>query len=231
MTLWDADAGLWLMQLTAAASDTVLVRQVGEEPGAFQKVTSIASGLVSIALLVLTVFLVPAAWNFRKSHKKVNELLDRVYADINPITKHLAAIADNLDYVTTSVRVDIQQVNQTVAAANERVQRAMDAAERRVAELNALLEVVQEEAEATFVSTAAALRGVRAGALVFGTDGGVEGELAGELHDAMDDAIDDAMDDDDQIEGERADGDDSEDTNERSRAGPRIRARRPRGTA
>jgi uncharacterized protein YoxC len=223
MTLWSAETGAWLMQAVAAASDTLLFKQVGEEPTTFQKITGVASGLVSIALLVLTVFLVPAAWNFRKSYAKVSGLLDKVYADINPITKHLSAIADNLDYITTSVRVDIQQVNQTVAAANERVQRALEISERRVKELNALLQVVQEEAEDTFVSTAAALRGVRAGALAFGEP---------PLDDVMED-LDDAMDDEVITEHyeELDDGNDSTDTHERATTGPRIRPRRPGGAA
>ena len=66
---------------------------------------------MSLALLVLTVALVPAAWNFRKSYKKISDLLDRVYADINPLMQHASAIADNVDYVTTSIRADVQQVN------------------------------------------------------------------------------------------------------------------------
>jgi uncharacterized protein YoxC len=228
MTLWSSEAGAWLMsvmqalpQLQAAAADTVLVRQVGEEPSGFQKVASIASGLVSIALLVLTVFLVPAAWNFRKSYKKISDLLDKVYADINPITKHLSAVADNLDYVTTSIRVDIQQVNQTVAAANERVQRALEVSERRVRELDALLEVVQEEAEHTFVSAAAALRGVRAGAEVLGGPSAF-GE---ELHDTMYDELEA----DDRFDEDFDDGNDSEDSHERATEGPRIRPRRRGG--
>ena len=32
--------------------------------------------------------------------------------------RHASSIADNLDYITTSIRTDIQQVNATVAAAN-----------------------------------------------------------------------------------------------------------------
>jgi hypothetical protein len=32
--------------------------------------------------------LLPAAWNSRKSYKKFNDLLDRVYGDINPLVRH-----------------------------------------------------------------------------------------------------------------------------------------------
>jgi len=89
-----ARAGAWLLVQAAQFPDTVLMRQVGQEQSLFQKTTAIASGLMTIALLVLTVALVPAAWNFRKSYAKVSDLLDRVYGDINPLMRHASAIAD-----------------------------------------------------------------------------------------------------------------------------------------
>ena len=121
MTVLFARAGAWLL-VQAVHADTVLMRQVGQERGWFEKTTAIASGLMTIAVLVLTVALVPAAWNFRKSYKKISELLDRVYGDVNPIMRQASAIADNVNYITTSVRTDVQQINATIAAANLRLQ-------------------------------------------------------------------------------------------------------------
>ncbi len=163
MTVSLVNAGAWLL-LQAARSDTLLMRQVGQDPGWFEKATAVASGLMTIAILVLTVALVPAAWNFRKSYKKVNDLLDRIYGDVNPIMRQASSIADNVNYITTSVRADVQQVNATVAAANQRLQQAVAMTEQRLNEFNALLEVVQQEAESMFVATASTVRGVRTGA-------------------------------------------------------------------
>ena len=113
-----ARAGAWLLVQAAQFPDTVLMRQVGNERGWFETATALAGGLMSIALLVLTVALVPAAWNFRKSYAKVSDLLDRVYGDINPLMRHASAIADNVNYISTSIRTDIQQVNATIATAS-----------------------------------------------------------------------------------------------------------------
>jgi uncharacterized protein YoxC len=161
-----ARAGAWLLiQATQVAPpDTVLMRAVGNERDWFETATAVAGGLMSIALLVLTVALVPAAWNFRKSYAKISDLLDRVYGDVNPIMRHTSAIADNVNYITTSVRTDVQQVNATIAAANLRLQQAVALTEQRLNEFNALLEVVQHEAESMFVATASTVRGVRTGA-------------------------------------------------------------------
>ena len=160
----------WLLQIAASRTDTLTMKMVEQPRDWFNTVSGIASILISVALLALCVGLIPAAWNFRKSYKKVNELLDKVYGDVNPLMRHASTIADNVNYISTSIRVDVQQVNQTIATANERLQEAVRLTERRVAEFNALLHVVQREAEDTFVSTASALRGVREGAATFRDD-------------------------------------------------------------
>lgn len=199
MTTWIAEVAGALLQLGAAAGDTVLVKQVVSEPSWWERVTSIASGLVSIAIIILTFALVPAAWNFRKSYKKISDLLDRVYADINPITKHAHNIADNVDYISTSVRVDVQQVNRTIASANEKLQQAVAMTEQRLNDFNAFLQVVQSEAEDVFVASASTLHGMRSGAAAY-RDAGREDELD-ELDDlAALDALDGDEDEDDAFE-------------------------------
>lgn len=152
-----------LLQAAVSVGDTVLMKQVKTDPSAFEKITSVASLIMTVSIIVLTAALVPAAWNFRKSYAKISDLLDKVYNDVNPLMRNASTIADNVNYITTSVRVDVQQVSQTVAAANKRIMQAVDATEARINQLNALLEVVQEEAESAFVTTASTLRGVKTG--------------------------------------------------------------------
>ena len=152
-----------LMQAASVVRDTIYMKQVAAQAGWFEKVTGIASGVLTLTIIVLSAALIPAAWNFRKSYKKVSDMLDKIYGDVNPLMRHASAIADNVDYISTAIRVDVQQVSQTVAAVNQRLQQAVSAAEDRIHQLNALLEVVQEEAESAFVTTASTIRGVRTG--------------------------------------------------------------------
>jgi uncharacterized protein YoxC len=160
---WIGSGTELILQAARALPDTIYTKQIVSEPGLWSKVTSVASGIMTITVIILTVALVPAAWNFRKSYKKVSDMLDKIYGDVNPLMRHASAIADNVDYVSTAIRVDIQQVSQTVAAVNQRLQQAAAAAEERINQLNALLEVVQEEAESAFVTTASTIRGVQTG--------------------------------------------------------------------
>lgn len=177
-----------LLQATSVAvpasglPDTLVMRQV--DPGWFERVTTVASGLMSIALLALAIAMVPAAWNFRKTYKRWNELLEKTAGDVRPLMHHAASVADNLDYITTALRADVHRVNATVNDANERLQDAVRAMEQRVQAFTALLDVAQQETERAFISTAATVRGVRTGAAV----------LRDRLADTLDDADDIAHD-------------------------------------
>ncbi len=152
-----------LIQAGHTLPDTLVTKQVTAEPGIFSKLTTVASGLMTIALLVLAVGLVPAAWNFRKTYKKVNDLLDRVYGDVSPLVRSASIAADDAKDILAIVKGDVRQVQQTIAAANSRLLKAVREAEERLDEFIALIEVVQSEAESAFVGTASTVRGVRTG--------------------------------------------------------------------
>ncbi len=224
-----AEVAGWLALHAAGVQDTLLFKEVGSPPPSLlDQVTSIATTVLTIAFLVLTVALVPAAWSFRKSYARVNTLLDRVYGDINPLMRHASAIADNVNFISTSIRVDVQQINQTIAAANARLTQAIAMTEERLREVNALLTVVQEEAEDIFVSTASTMRGMRAGASVL-RDGALAGpgdvDVRAEMLDEELIAYEDLQDD------EVIDGDDDRTADfptDGEPERPRIRRRPPR---
>jgi uncharacterized protein YoxC len=222
--------GQWLLLQAGTFPDTLITRQVVAEQGVFDRIAGVASGLMSLALLALAIAVIPAAWNLRNSHKKLSDVLDRVYGDINPIMRHASSIADNVDYITTSVRTDVQQINATIAAANQRLHQAVEQTEARLNEFNALIAVVQQEAEGLFVSTAATARGVRAGAATLSADVGAEmtGRRDAELLDVEELATLDAMgytamDADDDYEEDTLGTDDSDPATGWTR--PRIRPR------
>ena len=205
----------FLLQGAQTLPDTIITKQVAVEQGTFAKIAGVAQGLMTISILVLTVVLVPAAWNFRNSYKKVNELIDRFYGDLGPLVRNANAIADNVNYITTAIRVDVQQFNQTVTLANERLTAAVKATERRLHELDALMRVVQREAEDAFVSTASTFRGVRVGATTLRDQ--VEGETIADVDEFEDGAAFE--------ESEENHGDDGETQSEWQHERPRVRPR------
>lgn len=152
------------MMLLLQARDTIFVQTAPIAQSWFAKATSIAGGVMTLTLLVMAVALVPAAWNFRRTYKKTTELLDRIQADVSPLIKHAHSIADNLDYISTAIRADVGMIQDTLKNANSGIKQAVSQTEARINEFNALLDVVQGEAEGLFISTAATVRGVKTGA-------------------------------------------------------------------
>jgi uncharacterized protein YoxC len=219
-------AGAWLVQRAGALPDTLFTKQIAAAPSIFERITGIASGVLVIAFCVFVIAAVPAAWNFRNSYRKVNKLLERIYGDINPIMRHASSAADNINYITTSIRTDIQQINATIAGANERLQQAVSLTERRLSDISALLQVVQEEAEQMFVSTAAAVRGVRTSASALTSDNNGT-NLASDVSEDLDQL--DLLGGEAEPEEDLSDGYDSDATPPESDvARPRLRPRRRR---
>lgn len=138
----------------------VLALQAGV-PSWVDVLSRVAIVFVALALVVVSVVLILVALRL---HGMLKQVMQRFQGEVGPILKHATSVADNVDYVSSAVRHDVQLLQKTVASANQRVNRVAAAAEQRVNELNALLQVVQEEAEELFIGTAARLRGARASA-------------------------------------------------------------------
>ena len=155
MTELVARSGAWWLQQAATFPDTIVTKTVAAERGWFETVTGIASGVLSITLVVLTIFVAPAAWEFWKTFRRAQRLLDSVESDVGPLARNAGQLA------------------------------------KRIGELNALLTVVQQEAEGAFVATAAAVRGVRQGAA---TLAGGASRADDELEEGEDDGDDDESD-------------------------------------
>jgi uncharacterized protein YoxC len=188
--------GALLLQGAQTAAEQTVVAPVGSGPGWYVLFTQITSAASVVVFLVLMLILIPALLKFRKTAEKLEAVLDHVERNIEPVSKHAAHIADNIDYISTSIRADVQELRRTLLSANSGVRDAIESSERRLHELGAVLRVVQEEAEQAFVSTASTIRGLRAGAETFREIGAPRRREA--ARDDLDDADDeDALDEDD----------------------------------
>ena len=96
--------------------------------------------------------------------RQLTDIARRLENQSRPVLERAAGVADNVDAITRSLRVETQHLTGSVRALSERLRQASTHMETRIDEFNALLEVVQAEAEETFLKTAAAVRGVGAGA-------------------------------------------------------------------
>jgi len=201
-----ASVGPALVSVYAALRGAALM-QAASQRGVLDTIAALASVATTLSLMVLALFAVHVLWNYRKTYTKVNSLIDRLHGDLTPLIRHATSIADNVDFVTTSIRTDIQKVNDTIDTANDRVQRAL------------LM------AEGVFLSTASTVRGVRRGAASFGAPSGTD--LASDELDAAESADDLELEDDDLEIQEEDDGDDRnpESAAQALPAAPRVRPR------
>jgi uncharacterized protein YoxC len=192
-----AQMGALLLQGLQAAADTTVVKSAMVGPAWYTTLNQIIGAASVVVFLVLMVILIPAVVKFRKTADKFEAVLEHIEKSIDPVTKHASNIANNIDYITTSIRADVQAVRKTLLVANDGIRNVVDSSERRLHELGAVLRVMQEEAEHAFVSTASTIAGVRAGAAAFREDGARLAE-ADAVDDDEDEALDalDALDDD-----------------------------------
>lgn len=123
----------------------------------------VATIVIAIALVIVAIVMVPSAFSAGRIYRRINGLVDRLHDDTTPILLHLRDITDNLNYISASIRDDVESFKGTIHANQARLNRAGELTEKRINDFNALLAVVQEEAESLFIDTASTIRGVRAG--------------------------------------------------------------------
>lgn len=156
---------LALAQAAGAARDTLVT--VAQPEGWMRWVAvleSIATILIAVALIAIALALIAAAWQSRKIYGKVHALLDRLHGDVKPVIGHAVDVAENVNYMSTAIRADVDHFRETLDGAQKRLTEAAGATEQRIRQFNALLRIVQDEAEELFVETASTLRGVQVGA-------------------------------------------------------------------
>lgn len=117
--------------------------------------------LLSLTLLGGLIYLFPTLQRLQRIARQLDRILDRSEGRVAPVLEHVERVADNAEYITTAVRVDVETLGDTVEQASRSARRMLDMVEERVSDLAGFLEVVQEETEDTFIATASTLRTLR----------------------------------------------------------------------
>ena len=117
--------------------------------------------IVAVAVVVLAIVLTLV---LVRVSKVLVEIRNGVRNNLGPVAERSRGIAENVEVITRTIRGDVDKLNESVTALTDRLKLASERMEERIEDFNALMEVVQEEAEDVFIDTAATVRGVRAGA-------------------------------------------------------------------
>jgi uncharacterized protein YoxC len=112
-------------------------------------VTALSLAVVAMAAIVIAVSSVVAALGLRAFLRMLRELAAPAVGDVRQLVAAIRNEAESLVGTSRELR--------------ERIVRAADAAENRLADLDALFEVVQAEVESTVLDVAATVRLLRRG--------------------------------------------------------------------
>lgn len=151
--------------LQAAARDTVVSVAARDSLAVIQ-----VGALVVIALGILGLFgiMLRVTLELRDLEAGLRRLIQRSEERLDPVIERARSVAENVDYVSHAVRTDVEGLAESVERIRQRLDDASGRVEERVEEFNALMQVVQAEAEEIFLDTASTVRGVRAGSRELG---------------------------------------------------------------
>ncbi|MDX1494738.1 MAG: hypothetical protein R3253_11790 [Longimicrobiales bacterium] len=135
--------------------------QAATGAGALAAWANVAIIVIAVAVLVLALM---AGSLMLRFNRILSELQRSAHQNFGPVSDRARSISDNVEFITQALRTDVEKLNASVRALSDRLQQASDRMEERIEEFNALMEVVQVEAEEIFIDTASTVRGVREGA-------------------------------------------------------------------
>ena len=119
--------------------------------------------VVAVAILAVLLYAVRQLRAVRDPLKRVSGTVSDFNERLRPVLHNAERASDQALQIAARLKGDADDVSRAVREATASTGRMVELVEERVVEVAALMEVVQEEAEATFVSTASLLRGFRRG--------------------------------------------------------------------
>ena len=148
----------------ALVADTLLVRPVDVPAPWYSVATGILSIIVTLLLLGIAVALLGMARALKGAEKNLGGRMQGLADELIPLARNLSQIALKLSEVTGEASAEIKRISGTITVVDDAVRDAIEASEERLARFGAMLDVVQDEAQATVVSATGLIRGVRFGA-------------------------------------------------------------------
>ena len=155
----------WALEGLLSQADTLIVQA---PPVGLERWAAISVIAIAIVLVFVILALVFVLYELRRFTRKVTETVGRIEPNVHPVLERARGVTENVEHITGLVRKDVDRVTESVEAVTGRLNQAAAHMEERIDEFNALVEVVQMEAEGIFLDTASTVHGVRAGAASLG---------------------------------------------------------------
>jgi hypothetical protein len=153
----------WPLLQAVSFPDTIIARTIPDR-GVLEWTNGILQMLVlllSVGALVAFIMLLGA---MRAGVKQLNTTLDKLADDTRPILANASQVVSEAREVVTVVKQDVARMSEAAVAVSDTILDAAEITAQRVDEVNAVLDVIQDELEETAITAVTALRGARVGA-------------------------------------------------------------------
>lgn len=204
----------------AVLQDTIVARMVPQ-----RDLFDWTSGVLQIVVLVLAIAmlgtLIVLLLSLRNAVLRVNGAIERLGNETRPLVDKATLIVEDAREVVAMVRTDVQRLTDATGVVTTQLANAAETAGRRIDEVNAVLDVLQHEIEATAIGAVAAVKGVATGTAEMGRalrgkplrHAGLESDEMDAIDDeAYDESYDDLDDEFDELDEELDELEDGFDT-------------------
>ncbi len=153
----------WSLVQAATLPDTIIARTIPD-----RGILEWTSGILQMVVLLLAagalVAFILLLAGLRGGVQKLNATLDRLTNDTRPLLANTNAMVGDAREMVATVRRSVDSVSHAAGAIGETLLDAAEVTAQRVDEVNAVLDVMQDELEETAITAVSAIRGVRLGA-------------------------------------------------------------------
>ncbi len=144
----------------AVAADTVVARIIPSH-GVLEWITGLMELVVLLLGAVLLVQVLLLLLGLRRLVERSQLLVERIETDTRGILQRVTGLADDAAAMGASVRRNVERLSEAGGAMGDALLSATDTTQRRVDEVNAVLDVLQMELEDLALSVASWLRVLR----------------------------------------------------------------------
>lgn len=157
-----------LLHQLSAAVDTIIVRQVPPVRTAFEQVVFVASGITSIAVLVLLIAGLVALLAMRRKAEEMKERIDELVAELRPLAQNASAMYQDVREVTKDVKDMVDESRETFSEVSTRVRASVATLAQRVDQTSRIIQRVNDSAETMATVASTAMGGLKLGARAMG---------------------------------------------------------------
>jgi len=132
-----------------------------------EAVTAISAAIIAISLVIGGFFTTMLLIELRKLLIQLNAITKTLDEDGKPALVSLRSVVDDASDVVATVKSEVEGLAETSKDIRKRAERAAASIDDRLHDIEALVDVVQEEVEETALDVAAAVRTTRRGGKLF----------------------------------------------------------------